>query len=241
MVTFCVAVLPQSPAKAATPPNGFIQAWADEKTAGLQFSSDRPVRFSLTLPDGRDWSGVNIAQFAVRTWKRQESLVDRARAATAAVEQTFDRSGWALVAVSVGPREATHRSDAVSQVTHCAKLVLNIVDPPEKSQERERQYKNPGLTAKVGQRFEIVPLISPPALKIGGDLPVRAYFDYDKGVELPVTAVAPDGTIQEAVTDSVGVAHFPMTQAGRWLIRFEKPLDGSQRFAELVFEVLDRP
>jgi hypothetical protein len=157
------------------------------------------------------------------------------------VPYTFRKPGWYLVALSTGPAEMRKRSDAWQAVTQCTKLIVQAIGDPVGQADPRRGSPDPGLTAKVGQRFEIVPLIAPPSLRVGDDLPVRAFFDFEKLVDTPVKAVRPDGSVEVRTTDSVGSAIFPITQAGRWVVRYEKPLEGVIRVSELVFDVAARP
>ncbi len=203
----------------------------------LTVAAGQSVEFELVRPAGPDWSAANVGQFIVRGAGKQQHLASKIASGRSTMAHTFAESGTYLIALSVGPPEGKGRSDAWQQVTSCAKLVVRVFDESQPPIERLSPKADPGITAKVGQRFEIVPLISPASIKSGYDLPVRAFFDFEKFIDSPVTAVRPDGSVETRTTDSQGSTHFHIDQPGRWMIRLEKELEGMLRMAELVFDV----
>jgi len=225
-----------SDAAPISPPLIRVEAEAAEDT--LAVTTGRPISFALALPEAITWSEVNIGSWLIRGPSRQESIGAKGLTARGRrLEYTFQESGAYLVALSVGPATAKNQSDSWQRVDHCTKLCVRANAGTGEAAGAGRVLKDPGMTAKVGQRFEIVPLVSPLDLHVGSWLPVRAFFDFDKLVDAPIIAVRPDGSTDAQTTDAVGAANFSITQAGRWMIRFEKKLDGETRVSELVFHV----
>lgn len=193
------------------------------------------VRFELSAFAGDSWADANLAAWIIRSPGRQESLVPAAAARQGRdFPFRFAAAGPHLIALSIGPPEAKNKSSAWREVTYCTKLLVHV-----SATGGGGQAEFAGAIAKVGQRFEIVPLIDPAQLRIGADLPVRVFFDYQSFAHGEVIAVRPDGSTDVKKTDSVGAAHFAIVQAGRWLVRYEKELDGVRRTGELVFDVAD--
>jgi hypothetical protein len=214
----------------------FLSFRQDAAPPGLSLAAQKSTELVLALPSKANWTDVNIGHLAVRGHGDQRILQPAEVDGRTVVQHTFQESGVYLVALSVGPPDARLKSDAWQQVTICSKLIVTVGDGSEPPRGGDR-LRAAGLSAKVGQRFEIVPLVSPVAMKVGSDLPVRAFFDFEKLVEWPLTAIRPDGSAETKNTDAVGAAHFRIDQPGRWILRFEKPLDGLARTAELVFNV----
>ncbi len=200
--------------------------------AALSVPAGQPLELTLRLPNGESWSAVNVGRFIVREQGLQRSIEPPIAATRDTTSLTFDKAGYALVALDVGPSSENDRRDSWRRTTHCTKLFVRITGEGEKSAGR-----NPGLTAKVGSRIELLPLMDPTQLAPGADLPVRAYFDGDKAAGLEVTALAPDGTSFTAATDSVGATHFRLDRAGRWTIRFTHVSEGTTYVAEMLFDV----
>lgn len=204
--------------------------------AALSVPAGQPLELTLRLPNGESWSAVNVGRFIVREQGVQRSIEPPIAATRDTMSLAFDKAGYALVALDVGPSSEKDQRDSWRRTTHCTKLFVRITGEGEKS-----AGQNPGLTAKVGSRIELLPLMDPTQLAPGADLPVRAYFDGDKAVGGEVTALAPDGTSSAATTDSVGATHFKIDRAGRWTIRFAHMLEGTPYVAELVFDVNESP
>lgn len=204
--------------------------------AALSVPAGQPLELTLRLPNGESWSAVNVGRFIVREQGLQRSIDAPIAATRDTMSLTFDQPGYALVALDVGPSSEKDRRDSWRRTTHCTKLFVRITGEGEKNAGR-----NPGLTAKVGSRIELLPLMDPTQLAPGADLPVRAYFDGDKVVGGEVTAFAPDGTSSTARTDSVGATHFKLESAGRWTIRFTHVSDGVTYVAEMLFDVNNSP
>jgi len=218
----------------------------------------QPTSVELNLPRaaGRDvtWENANVAQFFVRAAGKQDSLLPL-RVAPGAKQATLniEQPGPALLCIGVGPPDARGHSDSWQRTTHCAKLVLNVQPPSGES--AESVMRNPGITAKTGQKIEILPLMDPTRLALGSDLGIRVYYEGVKitGARLTATimqkGLGKDGEQVEAArpTDSEGTTYFRVAKAGIWTIRFvhevedeNNPTAEPVRYtAELVFEVME--
>ncbi len=147
--------------------------------ASLSPAAGAPTYLELRLPAGPDrteptWATANVAQFFVRSAGEQRTLLpiqtasDRRRAVF-----SLDKPGPVLLCVAVGPPQARGHSDSWQRVTHCTKIVLTVrSDNPQ----APPGPPNPGITAKTGQKVEILPLVDPTRLNRGDDLPVRVYY-----------------------------------------------------------------
>ncbi|MEK6675791.1 MAG: DUF4198 domain-containing protein [Planctomycetota bacterium] len=219
----------------AESPQPLLQITSESAAQVIRPTAKQPVRFTLNIPDEPVWSHLNIGQCTVREVTKQRNLPVRITSPKQnTVDYTFEESGFGLVAVCYGPSDGVQRSDTWRHVTQCTKRIVRIVGEARKG---ESTPKDPGVTAKVGQRFEIVPMISPAVLRPGDDLPIRVFVDYEKAISASVVAYAPDGSKHETTTDSVGAANIPIKRPGLWLIRHERVVDRVRIVAELVFEV----
>ncbi|MCP4246464.1 MAG: DUF4198 domain-containing protein [bacterium] len=218
-----------------------------------------PVDLDLNLPTppGRAqpaWDSANVGQAFVRIGGEQRSLLTTLTATQGRRAQFNPRtSGHTLLCFGVGPPESRGRSDSWQRVTHCTKIVLTV--RPQNADPKKDFPPNPGITAKTGQKIEILPLIDPTGLRKGDDLPVRVYYEGGKVTGARVTARvlppgAPGTTAEVAAarpTDAQGTTRLTISRAGRWVVRFVHQVDGDshagdqpQRYvAELVFEVPD--
>lgn len=234
LLVLCMASVPAL----AVPPEPFL------KTDSLVARVGRPFALTLNLPSGDTWATANIGQFMVRAFgpldpeigvsAQQQSLDPVGPAAAGnAFTHTFANPGYALVVLGAGPAGEKGHGDSWQRTNWCTKLVVRI--DPDAGDNAE--MRDAGVTAKVGQKIELLPMIAPYALVPGADLPVRAYFNNDKAAGKEVTAYRPDGSTDVQTTGSVGVANFRITQAGRWMIRFDHTDAGTTYTAELVFDV----
>ena len=229
-----VLLLTASPVTAASV-SPFVTT--NTRGGGLSAQAGEPVKFALNLPDKADFSQANVGRFVIRTADGQVSLKPKHPAAgLKEVPYTFAQPGYALVIVSAGPGREKGKSDSWQRTNYCTKLVLRI-DPPTGPPIPEFQMRDPGLTGKVGERIEVTPYISPPSLRVGGDLPVRVYFGGSAQKNATVRAYRPDGSVESKTTDSAGTTNFRINQPGQWVIRYEKMYEGETYTGELVFEI----
>lgn len=226
---------------------GYVPAWSQETATkpnlkmstavaadSLAFEKGQNVRFELTDAGLASWAEANVAFWVIRSASGQKSLVPEVLTLRSReFNHRFDDAGAHLVVLSVGPEALKGKSSSWQEVTHCTKLFVDVRAPGGEATRKPFA----GATAKVGQRFEIVPLLDPFLLRIGSDLPVRVFFDFEKMVQGTVIAIRPDGSIDRQTTDSAGAANFTITQPGRWVIRMEGNLEGLKRVAEVVFEI----
>lgn len=205
-----------------------------------------PVKLSLALPGGERWETANIGCFQVRTYGRQELVAPGAADGGGRIDYTFAEPGWALVIFCAGPAGEKGKSDSWQRTPYCTKMIVRI-DPDASSgsstdgrREAQPALKDPGITAKVGMKVEILPYMVPSALRFSDEpthLPVRVYWEGMAQKNVGVVAYGPEGARQEATTGSKGIAHLRITRPGRWLIRYTKEVDGVTYTGELVFDV----
>src|SRR5689334_11628729 len=134
-------------------------------TRALRVPSGEKVRFDLLDPSFRGFGDAAIGEFIVR-------LADGSQHAVSgnAPEFEFTVPGPALVMACVGPKANERRSDGWQYASHCTKLVIQV-DGATDADFRP----NDGVINKTGAPIEIMPLVSPEAMSLGSDLPVRAY------------------------------------------------------------------
>ncbi|MCH7812731.1 MAG: DUF4198 domain-containing protein [Planctomycetes bacterium] len=218
-----------------------------------------PVALDLNLPaaPGRarpGWDTANVAQAFVRTGGQQETLLPMLTATPGQRAQFNPQApGHLLLCFGLGPPDSRGHADSWQRVTHCTKIVLTVRS--QKADPAEKLPPNPGITAKTGQKIEILPLIDPTGLRKGDHLPVRVYYEGVKvaggRVSATVVPLAAPGTVLEVAaarpTDAQGTTWLPITRAGRWRVRFVHQVEGEpeggsrpRRYvAELIFEVPD--
>lgn len=193
------------------------------------------VRLKLTLPGGESWRDANVGQFIIRAAGEQQAIEPTPGAAHGEVELTFDHPGTALVATGLGAADQKGLSDSWQRTPFCAKMIFRVA--PKAGEAPPAMEHDSGVTGKVGQKIEIVPLIDPTRLRPGDDLPVRVYWEGAKLVGIAVWASVGGAAPVRTITDDVGSARFHVDRAGAWTIRFEKDSDGVTYVAELMFEV----
>ncbi len=216
-----------------------------------------PTTLELRLPAraGRPaptWDTANVAQFFVRSAGEQTShLPVEVAPGQQRMQFSLETPGPALLCIGLGPPEARGRSDSWQRVTHCTKIVFTV--RPKAPLRPMAATANPGITAKAGQKVEILPLADPTRLRIGDDLPVRVYYEGVKVEAAIVTAAVyrtgfggPSTRVNAArPTDAHGTTWLPIKHAGIWVVRFvhevqdeaQSHADAQQYVAELVFEV----
>jgi len=223
---------------------------ADVKPAvsvsSLTAKAGEPVPIKLDLAEIHSWKKANVGQFFVRTYGKQRTIDPASGEDDSTVTLTFDEPGLALVVIDVGPESEKGKSDSWQRTTRCTKLVMRVEgdfvkgktgDGDHRLKTGAKPPRDPGIMSKVGSTVEVLPYMNPADIEPGDDLPVRVYYQGIKQARQSVIAIAPDGSQSTRTSDSVGTATFHITQVGRWLIRFEKEVDGTRYVADLIFEV----
>ncbi len=197
----------------------------------------QPVRVHLNLPGKPAWREANIGRFVARTRAVQRRIDPTPQAGNDFVECTFDEPGAAMLVLAAGPPLEKGKSDAWQRTTHCTRMHLRVTAPGQPTVEASAYRTDPGETAKLGLKIEVLPLMAPTTLRIGDDFPVRAYFNGSSQKKATVAAHRPDGSTVEKTTDSIGSARFKIDQTGKWIVRFERLDNGTAYVGDLVFEV----
>jgi hypothetical protein len=237
----CGGVLLLAPGAGGAAADGSAGAALRLKTAAaadaLRAEVGQVLSLELNIP-GESWATANIGHLGIRAGGEQHNLPAAAYERNGGPQWSFKEPGHALVLLAAGPAAAKGTANAWRQTTRCTKLVLTI-DPPGGSvpDASVTGGDGAGLTARVGQRIEIVPVIPPPQLRPGGELPVRAHFDDSSAGGAELRALGPDGAEQILTASPSGLAVVRITGAGRWLISFDRNAGGTGYRAELVFEV----
>jgi hypothetical protein len=129
-----------------------------------------------------------------------------------------------------GPK-AEPAGDSYAHITHCSKTIVNVTDGRKPTDVQD------DFTGETGLLLDVVPLVSPVRLTVGSELPVSFHYMNEEEGDIAVAALRPDGSIDHQVTSRSGVAHFQITQPGRWVIRFVKEQPDGDRVGELVFAI----
>jgi hypothetical protein len=192
----------------------------------------RPVSFRMTLPGIARWSDANVGRFDVRIDDRQETLDVRGADAKKDLTYTFHENGPAMFLFCAGPKVDPPVGALWEKVTHCTKTVVDVTD----AQNRSRQT-TVNMTHEAALPIEVTPLVPPYEVRVGDEMPVLFSYRFQKLDYFSVAALRPDGTIDHQTTAGHGLAHFQISQPGRWVIRFVKNEPDGERVGELVFEV----
>jgi hypothetical protein len=189
----------------------------------------KAVSFSVGLPNVARWSDATVARFVVRLpGGVQDTVPIDEKTAQGAASYTFPTAGPAMLMLCAGPKGAAPVADPATMVTHCSKVILAVGSGGEGGED---------FTGETGLPLDVEPLISPVRLSVGSELPVRFHYLGEEMGVTEVVAIRPDGTVDRQATSRSGVAHFQITQAGRWVIRFVKTEPEGDRIGELVFEI----
>jgi hypothetical protein len=189
--------------------------------------------FQTSIPGIQRWSDAHVGRFAVRLPNGvQESIPLDGADANRPVTYTFPTSGPAMLMFCAGPKGEAP-TGSWFEVSHCSKLIVDVSD----HRGRLDPSKDIGVTGETGLPIDVVPVLSPLGLTVGSVLPVSFHFMNEEQEEVEVAARRPDGTIDHQTTDSSGVAHFTLSQPGRWVIRLVKAEPKGERVGELVFEI----
>jgi len=208
-------------------------AWQGNGAPSLRAPVGKPLSFRMSIPGVASWAEANVGWFAVRLYGgTQESIpVDQADS-RAFIGYQFPNAGPAVVMLCAGPK-VEPSGDAWQRVSHCTKTIVRVGNAglrPDESSDAD-------ITSAAGMPIEVIPLISTLRLKVGSELPARFKFLDRKQAGIGVAALRPDGSLDEKITDGAGVAHFQLSQAGRWIVRFAKAEPDGERVGELVFEI----
>lgn len=206
----------------------------------LRVTAGQPVPFDLRLPTGEGWGDANIAQLRVRTVGEQSTIpVEPLAGEPRRLVHTFTESGWALVMLEAGPAADKGHGDSWQRAPYSLKAVVRVdgADGTAPVASSGGVFKDPGLMGKVGMKIEVLPMMLPPMLRPGSDLPLRVYWEGASVPDAPVTAYSPTGAELVQTTDKSGITHFRIDEPGRWLIRFRHEHDGVTYTSDLAFEV----
>ena len=204
----------------------------------------KPVRLSLNLPTGENFSEANIGQLMFRSYARQEHRAEAAATAGDTMTYTFDRPGYALIVLCAGPASMKDSSDSWQRTTYNTKLVLKVEPDPERAAREPVPFRDGGVTAKVGMKVEVMPLMAPYSIAVppakgdegGFYFPVRVYWEGSKEKHVTIHALGPGDAHSTAETDGQGIANIRLTEPGRWIIRHQKKVDGVLYTGDLVFD-----
>ena len=202
----------------------------------LHAVAGEPIRMQLNLPGNPRWTEANIGHFIVRSGGVQRRVSPMPKPGTRYIEHTFTDPGWVLIVLDAGPAETANKSDSWQRTTHCTKMIFRVDDPAGNIASMAHGSAA-GLTSKVGGKIEILPLASPPRLRVGSHLPLRAYFENSSRENARIFAHRPDGSVDTTTTGAYGMARFVITMPGRWLIRFQETAEDTTYTADLVFDV----
>ncbi|MET0591080.1 MAG: DUF4198 domain-containing protein [Polyangiaceae bacterium] len=200
-------------------------------TRALRVTRGERVRFDLLHPSFRSFGDAAIGEFIVRPADGSQHAVS-----ADSPEFEFTVPGPALVMACVGPKANERRSDGWQYASRCTKLVVQV-DGASDADFRP----NDGIVNKTGAAIEILPVVSPEALSLGSDLPVRVYHRGAGQAGARIEAHRPDGSVDVQLSRDGGFADFKIAQAGRWVLRFSKTSDLGAQTAELVFDVETEP
>lgn len=183
------------------------------------------------------WQRALVDWMTVRSAVGQRSIAAKELSEDLPIEFELLEQGCVLLLLDLAPSAAAKSEGPLSR---SSKLISCRFTEPGADSIAARRQVSKVLTSKVGSRLELRPLLNPAVLKVGSDLPLRAYFEGSSAGDAELLVVAPDGSDQRVSTDSVGIAAVPLDQPGRWRVSFERRAAGASApsLAELVFEVL---
>jgi hypothetical protein len=193
----------------------------------------KPMSLRLALPGIERWSDANVGRFDVRIDDRQESIDVSKVDPKGGLAYTFSQPGPAMFLFCAGPKVVPAVGALWEKVTHCTKTIVNVTDAQNRSRET-----TVNLTHEAGLLYEVTPLVAPHQLEVGSEVPVQFSCREEELENFPVAALRPDGSIDHQIaTGNHGIAHFQISQAGRWVIRFVKQEPDGERIGELVFDI----
>ena len=213
-------------------PEAYLAVRGETPSLDLRPRVSRPVSFRLMLPGIERFADANVGRFDVRIDDRQETL-DVSRAdPKKGLSYTFNEIGPAMFLMCAGPKVDPPVGALWEKVTHCTKTIVDVTD----AQNRSRQT-TVNMTHDAALPIEVTPLVPPYNVRVGDEMPVLFSYRFQKLERFSVAALRPDGSIDHQTTAGHGLAHFQISQAGRWVIRFVKNEPDGERVGELVVDV----
>jgi Domain of unknown function (DUF4198) len=214
-------------------PEAYLTLRGETPSLDMRPRVAKPVSFRLALPGIERWSDANVGRFDLRIDDRQESIDVRKVDQKGGLTYTFSQPGPTMVLFCAGPKVDPPVGALWEKVTHCTKTIVNVTDAQNRSRET-----TVNVTHEAGLLFEVTPLVAPHQLEVGSEVPVQFSYLNQELENFPVAALRPDGSIDhQTATGSHGIAHFQISQPGRWVIRFVKNEPDGERVGELVFDI----
>jgi hypothetical protein len=213
-------------------PEAYIAVRGETPSLDLRPRVSRPTSFRLALPGIERWSDANVGRFDVRIDDRQETIDVSKADPKRGISYTFSEAGPAMFLCCAGPKVDPPVGALWEKVTHCTKTIVNVTDAQNRSRET-----SVNMTHHAALPIEVTPLVPPYDLQVGMEMPVLFNYRFQSVEHFPVAALRPDGSIDHQTTAGHGLAHFQISQAGRWVIRFAKTEADGERVGELVFDV----
>ncbi|HMI87083.1 MAG TPA: hypothetical protein VK550_23470 [Polyangiaceae bacterium] len=213
-------------------PEAYLTLRGETPSLDMRPRVAKPVSFRLALPGIERWSDANVGRFDVRIDDRQESIDTSKVDAKRGLSYTFSESGPVMFLFCAGPKVDPPVGALWEKVTHCTKTIVEVSD----AQNRTRDT-TVNVTHETALPFEVTPMIAPRDLRVGFELGVIFAYRFAELEHFPVAALRPDGSIDHQTTGEGGLAHFQISQAGHWVIRYVKSEADGERVGELVFEV----
>jgi hypothetical protein len=208
-------------------PAPFVTMRAANSAPSLRVPVGKPVTFELAIPGLSSWANATVASLVVR---RAGGFQDAVPVNAGNPAYTFPSAGPAMLMLCAGPKGAPV-PDPELVVTHCTKTILSAVGGAASDEAGD------DFLGETGMALDVEPLVSPVRLRVGSELPVRFHYMSEEAGGIVVAALRPDGSVDRQITSRSGVAHFQVTQPGRWTIRFAKAEASGERVGELVFEI----
>jgi hypothetical protein len=213
-------------------PDAYLTLRGETPSLDMRPRVAKPVSFRLALPGIERWSDANVGAFNVRIDDRQETIDTSKVDPKRGLSYTFSESGPVMFLFCAGPKVDPPVGALWEKVTHCTKTIVDVTD----AQNRSRQT-TVNVTHEAALPIEVTPMTPPYELQVGDEMPVTFAYKFAELEHFPVAALRPDGSIDHQTTGERGLAHFQISQAGHWVIRFIKNEPDGERVGELVFEV----
>jgi hypothetical protein len=207
----------------------FLIVRSPNKAISLRARTGQSVSLDLMLPNLQKSADVDVARFVVRLpGGTQNAVPVDAKAPWRPIPFKFTKPGVAMFMVCTGQGPAGDVD--VLGPTYCSKVIVNVSGraPGDSTED---------VMGETGLPLDVEPLVSPTNLGVGAVLPVRFHYMNEEQGGIDVVAIRPDGSADRQVTSRSGVAHFQLTQVGRWTIRFGRMYPTGESIGELVFEI----